>query len=191
MGGVGSGGRRPGSGRKPLDATVGAVRGSRRAKARAKKAGETIKSAHHGGAEIKPAAGGDAPEIEARIPTPPGDLTLVELAVWNELAPLAEKEGTLVDSTRMALRDLCEAIVLKRKLLRTIDDDGLVSFTLEGGRSAHPLLPQFRGLMQRVEAGMLRFKLMPFGKEIGKVEKPVDPFAEFDTPAADAAMKAH
>lgn len=109
--------------------------------------------------------------------------------MWNELAPLAEKEGTLTDSTRMALRDLCEAIVLKRKLLRAIGDEGLTVFSMQGSKAAHPLLTQFRGLMQRVEAGMLRFKLAPIGKEILKpADQPADPFAQFDEPVSDAPL---
>lgn len=116
------------------------------------------------------------------IPEPPGDLTLHELAVWNELAPLAEREGTLTDSTRMSLRDLCEAIVLKRRLLRAIGDEGLTVYSLQGNKAAHPLLTQFRGLMQRVEAAMLRFRLAPMGKEIlqDSAAPASDPFAEFD-----------
>ncbi|MGE0460913.1 MAG: P27 family phage terminase small subunit [Vicinamibacterales bacterium] len=125
------------------------------------------------------------------IPAPPGELTLDELAVWNDVAPLAEREGTLTDATRLALRDLCEAIVLKRKLLRVISDEGLTVFSLQGNKAAHPLLTQFRGLMQRVEAGLMRFKLAPMGKEILKpAETPADPFAEFDEPASGGAGEA-
>lgn len=103
--------------------------------------------------------------------------------MWNDLAPQAVKEGTLTEATYLALRDLCEAIVLKAKLLRKVHDDGLTVYGPQGLK-AHPLLPQFRGLMQRVEAGLLRFKLAPMGKEIPKNEQPEDPFAEFDEPTA-------
>lgn len=185
MGGKGSGGGRPGAGRKPKDATVGALHGSRRTRARNQTRNQnapnqTVPNQNAGAPD-------GAPSLPApHIPPPPGNLTLDELAVWNELAPLALKEGTLTEATYLALRDLCEAIVLKRKLLRTIDDDGLTVTTLQGNKAAHPLLSQFRGLMQRVEAGMLRFKLSPMGKEIPTVggEQPADPFSEFDEPGA-------
>lgn len=123
------------------------------------------------------------------IPDPPGNLTLDELGVWNELAPVALKEGTLTEGTAMALRDLVEAIVLKRKLLRVVDTDGLTVFTPQGAKAAHPLLTQFRGLMQRVEAGMMRFKLAPMGREIPKQpgDQPPDPFTEFDDHASGDA----
>lgn len=101
------------------------------------------------------------------------------------------KEGTLTEATYMALRDLCEAIVLKRRLLRAVDDEGVTIITLQGHKAAHPLLTQFRGLMQRVEAGMLRFRLSPMGRELPKPpgESPVDAFAEFDdiAPAGETA----
>lgn len=186
MGGKGSGGRRPGAGRKPKDAATGALLGSRRAKARAKQFER--KAAVPAVAAPGVTTSAAAPDVA--IPTPPGNLTLDELAVWNELAPLAEREGTLTDSTRMALRDLCEAIVLKRRLLRVVDDEGVTIFNLQGAKAAHPLLTQFRGLMQRVEAGMLRFKLAPIGKEILQPREEVaDPFAQFDSAEPDQTKR--
>ena len=35
-------------------------------------------------------------------------------------------------------------------------------------------------MMQRVEAGMARFKLAPIGKELPDAAPPADPFSEFD-----------
>lgn len=187
MGGKGSGGGRPGAGRKPKDASLGALHGSRRTRSRAKRnqsGNQTDNQKTEAGIEAAAAV----PEVQ--IPPAPGSLTLDELAVWNELAPLAMKEGTLSVSTYMALRDLCEAIVLKRKLLRAVDDDGVTVIGLQGNKAAHPLLTQFRGLMQRVEAGMLRFRLSPMGRELPRAdERQADPFDEFDdvTPTGETA----
>jgi len=121
------------------------------------------------------------------IPQPPGNLTLDELAEWHELAPRAATAGTLTRETTLALRDLCQARVLKDKLLRRIGDDGEVVVGATGNDTAHPLLARFTTLLQRVEAGMLRFALSPMGKDMAKApEKPSDPFSEFDEPGAAA-----
>jgi hypothetical protein len=123
------------------------------------------------------------------IPEPPGNLTLDELAEWNDLAPLAQKAGTLTDETRMALRDLCQARVLKDKLLRTLGDHGNVVVNGGGNLAAHPLLARFTTLLQRVEAGMMRFRLSPMGKEIEPpAAKSADPFAEFDDESTDLTV---
>lgn len=123
-----------------------------------------------------------------QIPQPPGSLTLDELAEWNDLAPRAAKEGTLNDSTSMALRDLCQLRVLKDRLLRRIGDEGDVVWGAGGNRAAHPLLTRITTLSQRIEAAMLRFKLSPIGRELpAGPEKPVDDgFGEFDEPTVGA-----
>lgn len=189
MGGKGSGGHRAGAGRKPQNQALGELKGSRRSRARA-----TTASARN---QTPAGAAAPAPPVppDVKIPDAPGNLTLDELAIWNELAPLAEREGTLSDSTAIALRDLCEAMVLKRKLLRRIGDDGLVVTGADGSDRAHPLLTQFRGLMQRVEAGLIRFKLAPMGKELGppstKEAQAADAFAEFDAAPTPPGGRAH
>lgn len=174
MGGKGSGGKRVGAGRKPLDASVGAVRGSRRARARAKKSGNQT-GVEHAPVDLVTAA------IETEVPQPPGSLTLDELAEWNDLAPRAAKQGTLTADTLLALRDLCQARVLKDKLLRTVSDEGVTVASVGGALAAHPLLSRFTTLLQRVDAGMARFKLAPMGQSLApEAEKPADPFAAFD-----------
>lgn len=125
--------------------------------------------------------------MEVQIPEPPGSLTLDELAEWNDLAPRAAKVGTLTDETKLALRDLCQARVLKDRLLRKVSDEGATVLAPNGNLAAHPLLTRFTTLLQRVEAGMMRFKLSPMGKEIETAtEKPADPFSEFDGPSKTA-----
>lgn len=124
--------------------------------------------------------------IATEIPQPPGNLTLDELAEWNDLAPRAAKQGTLTDDTQWSLVDLCQARVLKGKLLRDVDKFGNLLPGAGGAVVANPLLARYTTLLQRVDAGMMRFKIAPMGKEIEeKKDQPADPFSEFDgAPAA-------
>lgn len=173
MGGKGSGGKRVGAGRKSQNQATGELKGSRRARARSKAQSNN----QNAGNQNEPSA---ITAAEVQIPAPPGSLTLDELAEWNDLAPRAIKEGTLTDATRLALRDLCQARVLKDRLLRKIGDQGDVVLASSGNLAAHPLLTRFTTLFQRVEAGMIRFRLAPMGKDVTEPEKPQDPFSEFD-----------
>lgn len=182
MGGKGSGGARVGAGRKRKGQAEGALTGSRRVRARIKqqRGNQTTGNQTEASGAVVQGSGSVANAVA--IPEPPGSLTLDELGEWNELAPLAAKAGTLTDETRMALRDLCQARVLKDRLLRAVADQGdLVPGAGIGTVAAHPLITKFTTLLQRVEAGMMRFRLAPMGKslETGD-EKPADPFAEFD-----------
>jgi hypothetical protein len=158
MGGKGSGGLRVGAGRKPkgrAEAWLGGDAGKRgRGKAKPKAAPVTLIAA-------------------------PRDLPEDQRAVWNELAPHACARRTLTDQTVAAFRDLCEAIVWKRRLFTGIESLTVATPT---GIKAHPLIAQHRGMMQRVEAGMLRFCLAPMGKELAPAEAPKDEWSEFDEP---------
>lgn len=167
MGGLGSGvGPKLGAGRKRKDADKKWLEGSGKPPA------------------DKPAAPAKPPALIVA----PADLPEAETAIWNELAPHACVLRTLTTQTVQAFRDLCEAVVLKRKMHAQIEKDGLtyIAVTVDGSGQerealkAHPLLAQHRGLMQRVEQMMLRFRLSPMGKEIAEDEAPVDPFAEFE-----------
>lgn len=190
MGGKGSGGRRVGSGRKPQNQAVGDLKGSRRTRARMRRNQNAAnQNARTQNQPNPPAARVPDPSVVAsdvQIPPPPGNLTLDELAEWQDLAPRAARQGTLNDSTMLALRDLCQARVLKDRLLRKIGDEGEVVIASTGNVAAHPLIARFTTLLQRVEAGMLRFKLSPMGKEMDPAPEKSsanDPFAEFDTDA--------
>jgi hypothetical protein len=139
----------------------------------------------HGSKGAKPVQGtSKAPEA---VPMP-ADLPADQRQVWLELAPHAREARTLTHGTAQAFRDLCEAIVLKRSMLARLEADGLtyLKVTIDGSGQehtevkAHPLLAQHRGMMQRVEAGMTRFRLSPIGKEMATSEPEADPFAEFD-----------
>lgn len=99
------------------------------------------------------------------VPSPVG-LTEDEAAVWRELAPHATAERTLTPRTAMAFRWLCRNVVIERKL-------GAAETTVAG--------PDHRGMMQRVEAGLARFRLTPDGKPTARVDI-ADEWAEFDAP---------
>jgi hypothetical protein len=165
MGGIGSGGA-PGSGRQS-------------------------KSEHQrfldGGADKR---GRKRPKKPA-APKPvamPGDVSDAVRPIWLALAPHATTARTLTPATVGAFRDLCEAIVLKRRLLDAIEAGGLtyLKVTIDGAgqehmeQKANPLLAQHRGMMQRVEAGLKCFRLSPIGKEMSAPEVPSSPFDEFD-----------
>jgi hypothetical protein len=186
MGGKGSGGARPGAGRRRKSQSDGALTGSRRTRSRA-----ATNQTPNQKASVPAAPGAPPPAasvVPLEIPQPPGSLTLDELAEWNDLAPRAATEGTLIDSTRYALRDLCQLRVLRDRLLRRVGDDGDIVIGAQGQQAAHPLLTRITTLSQRVEAGMVRFKLSPQGKELETAKpQPADPFAEFDAVPATTA----
>jgi phage terminase small subunit len=158
MGGKGSGGARVGAGR------------------RAKTQAEHVLA---GTAAPVPSALPPAPPAPIADVPPPADLPLDQLALWQQLAPFALEARTLTPATALAFRDLCEAIVVKRALLAEIQKDGWTRNPVSG-KKAHPLLGHHRGMMQRVEAGMARFKLAPIGKELSDATPTEDPFSEFD-----------
>lgn len=165
------GGARVGAGRKPKGAAILSL---------------------HGGRVRNPVKVPATVTNEPFVPVnTPQDLPDVQKQVWDELAPHALAARTLTAGTSAAFRDLCEAIVLKRMMLAEILADGLTGTKVtlqmdqEGGgvqsveKKAHTLLSQYRGMMQRVEAGFTRFRLAPMGKEIVVEQKAADPFEEF------------
>lgn len=93
MGGKGSGGARPGAGRKRRDPRASWLTGA--------KPGP------------KPVA--QRPDIVSDVKAPKY-LTAEELEVWKELAPFALAEKTLTPATVMAFATLCRNIVILRKL---------------------------------------------------------------------------
>jgi hypothetical protein len=165
VGGKGSGGLRVGSGRKPKDRATAFLHGAKPRQATASR-----------------------PEA---VPMP-ADLSADQREVWRELAPYALEARTLTAGTSMAFRQLCGRIVLLRQMEAMIAADGLmdtkVSLQMDetgGGmqtvqKKAHDLITKCMTLMQRVDQGMIRFRLAPIGKEIAAPEVVVDPFAEFD-----------
>ena len=116
-----------------------------------------------GGPKARPAA---APADTADVQPPP-DMLPADAAVWMELAPHALAERTLTPATAVAFSWLCGLVMIERKL------------------RAAPLAvagPDHRGLMQRVESGLARFRLTADGKAVAAPEALTDAFSEFDEP---------
>jgi hypothetical protein len=165
VGGRGSGGARVGSGRKPKDKVMAFLHGSKPRETRVSR-----------------------PQDVAM----PSDLPADQSQVWRDLAPHAIEARTLTPATATAFRQLCGRIVLLRQMEALIAEDGLmgtkVSLQMDeagGGmqnveKKAHDLLTKCMTLMQRVDQGMIRFRLSPIGKEMTVETPTVDPFSEFD-----------
>lgn len=79
----------------------------------------------------------------------PDDLTAAERAVWLKLAPHAFRAKTLTKATAYQFELLCRNIVLERLLASSAETVG---------GSNH------RGIIQRIDAELLRFDLAPNGK---------------------------
>lgn len=124
----------------------------------------------------EPGAYSDAPLPEIDVPA---GLNSEERAVWEQLAPLAREQRTLTAATAPRFRMLCRAVVLEQKYEAKILADGLtyISVTVDGSGQeretlkAHPLCGAHRGMMQRVESGMVAFRLAPIGKPLANPAK--------------------
>jgi P27 family predicted phage terminase small subunit len=165
VGGRGSGGSRVGAGRRPKDADLHALHGTAKRPRRQRRKKRT-----------------PSLPLVGDLKQPPTWLPDDQKTVWTRLAPHAVLTGTLTEATAHAFRDLCEAMVMKKELHDDIKLEGYTVMT-ESGVKANPLLTHYRGMMQRVEAGLARFMLTPQGKPLGgDDEEADDPFNEFDNP---------
>lgn len=81
----------------------------------------------------------------------PADLLPAERVIWVALAPFACEQRTLTKATSLAFRLLCRNIVIENEMALAAD---------ARGGSDH------RGMIQRVETGMLRFNVSPCGKAL-------------------------
>lgn len=157
MGGFGSGGGGRGQGRKPKSAEekrLGGHAGHRGAR------GKVLD--HPSSANVEPPV--SPPAIEVEEFDAPDDLTIDERHVWLELAPHAFAALTLTKGTSLGFRLLCRNIVLERRFALSV---------MDAGGASH------RGLIQRVDAELLRFGLAPCGKPIVAAPKAeVDPMQE-------------
>lgn len=111
------------------------------------------------GAGRKPAmsiVGGNVEQLPVVPAIDPGQVpegfTSDEAAVWTELAPHAVRRQTLTQSTVLGFRQLCRLVVLERVIAK--DPDSV-------GGANH------RGVLQRIDAELLRFDLAPNGKPHG------------------------
>lgn len=149
----GHGGRRPGAGRKPKSAELRALDGNAGHRRPA-----TVVAHPSAPAEPPPPSLPKLDEADA-----PDELTFEERQVWLELAPHAMKNGTLTTATALGFRMLCRNVALEKQYARSVNDRGTANH---------------RGLIQRIDAELLRFNLAPCGKPLASPEaaKPaVDP----------------
>lgn len=153
MGGKGSGGRRPGSGRKRKSDTERFIDGN----------------AGHRAADVlrHPSAPDLAPLPTVDEADAPNDLSREERLIWLELAPYALRAGTLTPASSMAFRVLCRNIVLERLYGQSVTDKGTANH---------------RGMIQRVEVGLDAFQLRPQGRRMqdaAPIEAPVNKLNRF------------
>jgi hypothetical protein len=96
----------------------------------------------------------------------PENLTTEEAQVWVDLAPFALSNRTLMLATALSFAMLCRNIVLERRMARNMG--------MAGGAD-------HRGMIQRVDAELLRFNLSPCGKSMYEPvqEKPANPLERF------------
>jgi hypothetical protein len=118
------------------------------------------------------------PDVAMDGPLPdvamPDGLSEAQQVAWNRLAPAALAQRTLTEATAQRFVLLCKAIALEAQYEAKILADGLtyVAITVDGSGQeretlkAHPLVGAHRGMMQRVEAGMVAFRLAPIGKPL-------------------------
>lgn len=185
MGGRGSGGRRAGSGRKPisdLELAIGGTRAGVVVPFLASSTAVAPVSAFAPPADLtRPpllealtaalasADGETRDQLQARV----DELTVLGLeaaAVWQDLAPHAFEARTLTPATTAVFVMLCRAIVRERAL----------ALTEPGG-------PDHRGLMQRISTWTKDFALAPLGKPLYAAEAPaaMNPLDRFTRRATD------
>lgn len=120
-----------------------------------------------------PAAG--AAEAE---PLPmPGDLRKEsEQALWERWADRAQQAGTLTHATLPGFVLLCQVAARLAEVEEDLDREGL-TFKADGVLKSHPLLPTYRGLVQRQEMLLQRYQLAAMSKAV-VVAQPPDEDAE-------------
>jgi hypothetical protein len=104
----------------------------------------------------------------------PADLAKDLQPIWQELAPLALARGTLTAEHVPRFRLLCNAVFWERRWSARILEEGdvYIAVTVDGAGQErqvfkpHALIGSHRGMMQRVEAGMIAFRMAPTGKAV-------------------------
>ncbi len=162
----GWGGRRAGSGRKPVGDSELETRGGRR-----RRRGADAKAT--GSAPARVLTHPSAPS-SAQLPVVdesdcPDELTIDERKIWMGLAPHALANGTLTPATSAAFAMLCQNIFLERRL---------AAAPLAVGGADH------RGMKALVNKQLLQFNLTACGKPmpdaaVSQPAKPVNPLDRF------------
>jgi hypothetical protein len=110
--------------------------------------------------DLEPLMGREAPPAENvdLLEVPPSGLTAGQRTCWRLWAPQAIAQQTLVPSTALGFRELCEQYVMKDSLAKRITRLGPCS------SDAERLLKSYVKLAQRLDATLARFKLTAMGK---------------------------
>jgi len=153
------GGRRPGAGRKPKSATHHVLAGQ---------AGKRVLA-------LVPTSRDDVgtPEHAAALVMPVDLLTQEgEQAYWHRYVGPALDAGTLTAHTVGGFVLLCQVAGRADRMWEDIEREGLTA-SVEGVVKAHPLLPAYRGLVQRHESLLQRYLLAAMAKpDLGATAKP-------------------
>lgn len=88
----------------------------------------------------RPSAMADAASGDGETVQPPDGMTPRVLGKWNQLVPLIARMCPLRDTDADALRQYCEAFVLRERALAELEDGPLVLVTPNGARQTNPLL---------------------------------------------------
>ena len=125
MGGKGSGGRRPGAGRRPSG---------------------SVGEWPTGAAVVLPVSGPSQPVVVDGIARP--EMSDEVALFWDALAPLAAERGTLLPTTAYEFRVMCELAVQQRRALANIESGygayATLTKLLEGKLRAFKLAPTGR-----------------------------------------------
>src|SRR5262245_36064581 len=156
MGGVGSGGRRRGAGRKAMSPERRFVTGD---------------AGNHGAVLLQHPSAPPPPPLPLPVldeADAPNELTMEERHVWLELAPHAMQAGTLVPGTQAAFVTWCRWVLLERQFAVSV---------LEKGSAKHVQAAK------EAKAGYYDFGLRPTGKPMPQAEqaKPVSKLSRFMT----------
>lgn len=92
------------------------------------------------------------------LTVPPADLSGSAKTFWRHAAPEAIAARTLIPSTMVGFRELCQQWAMKEAIAKDIEKVGAAS------RSADGSLRHYVKLAQRVDSSLARFKLTGFGK---------------------------
>jgi hypothetical protein len=157
------GGARPGSGRKKKSAKQHFLSGN---------AGKRKLVAVERG-DFAPRQPLSASPVEA-LAMPVDKLrTEAEQAWWAFYLPRALATGTLTDDTLGGFIDLCQTAARLDTIWEDIEREGY-TFVVEGVPKAHPLWPNYRGLLQKKDALLQRFMLTAMGKPASDKPAPED-----------------
>lgn len=149
MGGIGSGGRRSGSGRPRKAAELRALDG---------RASHTAKVVSHPSVPVPQAPVAQSPVVDEA--DAPNDLAFDERKVWVELFPQAVLKGTLTldEKNDAGFKILCKNIILERAQRMT-----------EAGSSNH------RGIQSAIRTDMREFGIRPSGSRVAQGAAPAAP----------------